>query len=69
MIKKPILWGVGTPQFTPLGGSYHNQVSTTILQKPELRSRPIFGGSGSDPSNILRLRLRVNFKRQLIKNS
>ena len=25
----------------------------------ELRSRPIFGGSGSDPSKIKRLRLRL----------
>ena len=28
----------------------------------ELRSRPIFGGSGSDPSKIKRLRLLVNCK-------
>ena len=36
-----------------------------------LRSRSNFGGSGSgsDPSKILRLRLRVIFKSQLIKNS
>ena len=32
-----------------------------VNKDAELRSRPIFGGSGSgsDPSNILRLRLRL----------
>ena len=29
------------------------------LSLAELRSRPIFGGSGSDPSKIKRLRLRL----------
>ena len=73
--KPRIIWACTREAHAKLGGGAMDPSPFSLVKLiylclyAEFRSRPILGGSGSDPSKIKRLLLLVNCKAEIYENS